>query len=188
MTQQEEDKIIRERDKWFRENMKWLQHEVKHRICKTTGPMSGYNDDLLSVAVLQFLNKPLLQQKQMLDDDRAGWYILVTATRHIQSSTSPFYTQIRKHKMSARSGAMPEQSTEDELEWLEDQDWYQCFQREINNINFYYRQLLEDKFMLGMSYHDMHLKYNITKNSLTRDVRLAIKYLRCKCNFDINNC
>jgi len=184
MTTQEEDIIIRERDQWFRKNIKWLEHEVKYKICKTTGPMSSYWSDLLQIATLQFLNKPLPQQKQMIDDNMAGWYILVTAGRHIQSSTSPFYNQVRKLKLSTRSGAMPERSNEDEDELLENKSWYQCFQREIEKMNFYHRQLLIDKFHDGLTYDEMHQKYNITKISLTNDVRAALKMIRCRCNDD----
>ena len=79
MTKEEENKIIKDREKWFSKNYAWLQKEVKYNICKTTGPMRDYAPDLLQIATLQFLNKPLEQQKQMIDDNMAGWYILTTA-------------------------------------------------------------------------------------------------------------
>lgn len=182
MTQQEIDELIKDRDEWFRRNMRWLQGEISYKICK--GPMTEYADDLLQVSTLQFLTKPWERQKQMLDDNMIGWYILVSATRNIQSSTSPFYNQVRKFKLSARSGAMPDKSNEDEDELLENQGWYQCFKRELASMDFYHRQLLLDKFEEGLTYDEMHEKYKITKISLTTDVRAAMQIIRCKCDND----
>jgi len=186
MNKEEEDKIIRDRDRWFRDNMKWLQHDVKHKICKTSGPMSDYADDLLQVAILQFLKKPLEVQYQMISEEKAGWYILVTATRHIQSSTSPFYSQVRKFKMSVRSGALPEVSNEDDLgaHPFEGFDWYQCYKKTSEKMNFYYRALLEDKYMHQLTFDEIRAKYDITKNSLVSDIKLALQYVRCKCDPD----
>jgi len=97
MTQEEEDEVIRMREEWFRKRFPKLQKEIAYNIAK--GPMDQYKDDLTQIAVLQFLNKPLEVQKQMLDDSKVENYILVTAGMHIRSSTSPFYNQVRKHKL-----------------------------------------------------------------------------------------
>jgi hypothetical protein len=75
-------------------------------------------------------------------------------------------------------------SDEDELELLEDQEWYQCFKREMESMNFYYKQLLIDKYEHGYTFQELNEKYNITKNSLTKDVRAAMQFLRCRCNND----
>ena len=182
MTQQEENEIIRKREKWFSKNYAWLQREVQYTICKKTGPMADYADDLLQIATLQFLNKPLEQQNQMLEDGKAGWYILTTAGFHIRSSSSPFYNIVRKHKMSTRSGALPDRNNEDDDDLIESQDWYQCLQRVLPEMNFYFRQLLLDKYQDGLSFDDLHKKYNITKSSLTKDVQVALQYVRCKCD------
>lgn len=182
MTREEENKIIRMRERWFSENYAKFEREVKRNVIKTSGPMVQFGDDLIQIVVEQFLKKPLPQQKQMIEDNLVQNYLLVTAVRHIQSSTSPFYNQIRKTRLQARSGAMPERSTEEENEWLEEQDWYQCFKREHEKMNFYHRQLLEDKYAHGLSFEQIHQKYNITKNSLNKDIKSALKFLRCRCD------
>jgi hypothetical protein len=182
MTPQEEQEIIAIREKWFRDHFSSLQREIQYNICKTSGPMKDYSDDLTQIAVMQFLNKPLEVQKQMLQDSKVENYILVTAGMHIRSSTSPFYNIVRKHKMQSRSGALPDVSNEDDLEWLEDQEWYQCYKREMEKMNFYFRQLLIDKYEQGLSYDDLHKKYNITKTSLNKDVHAALQFLRCRCS------
>jgi len=184
MTQEEEKEIIKRREEWFRKNYTWFDREVKRNITKTSGPMVQYHYDLIQIVVEQFLKKPLEVQKQMLDDNTVSNYLLVTCVRHLQSSTSPFYNQIRKHRMSARSGAMPDNSNEDDDEPYEDTEWYQCFKKEINNMNFYYRQLLIDKYQEGLTFEQLHQKYNIPKNSLTKDIRAALQFLRCRCDND----
>jgi DNA-directed RNA polymerase specialized sigma24 family protein len=187
MDKEEEDKIIKQRDKWFRDNINWLEQDLKHKICKTTGTMVDYAGDLLQVAVLQFLKKPLEVQYQMISEEKAGWYILVTCTRHIQSSTSPFYNEVRKFKMSTRSGALPELNNEDDpgADPFAEFEWYQCFKREMNTMSFYHKQLLLDKYQDCLTFEEIQKKYNITKNSLVQDIKNALQFLRCRCD---NNC
>ena len=184
MTQEEENEVIRKREEWFRKHFPKLQKEIKYNITKTTGPMSSYDSDLTQIAVLQFLNKPLEVQKQMLDDNKVENYILVTAGMHIRSSSSPFYNQVRKHKMSARSGALPDRTNEDDEFLLENQDFYQCFQREFPKMHYYFRTLLEEKYMNQLTFDEIREKYNITKMSLHQDVKAGLAYLRCKCDND----
>jgi len=121
MTKEEENRIIKLREEWFRKNYAWFEREVGRNIAK--GPMSQFKFDLIQIVVEQFLKKPLEVQLQMIQDDTAGRYLLVTAGRHVQSSTSPFYNIVRKERMKSRSGVLPEKSSEDDPEWLEDQDW-----------------------------------------------------------------
>jgi len=86
--------------------------------------------------------------------------------------------------MSARSGVLPDRNDENEDELLESQDWYQCFQRVLPKMHFYYRQLLLDKYQEGLSFDELHQKYNISKTSLTKDIKAALYYVRCKCDPD----
>jgi DNA-directed RNA polymerase specialized sigma subunit len=187
MNKEEEDKIIRDRDRWFRENYDWFNKQVKKNITKSTGPMVQFHDDLIQIVVEQFLTRSLIQQKQMLDDNVVSNYLLVSAVRHLQSSTSPFYNIVRKERMKSRSGAMPENSDEDEpgANPFEQYDWYQCFKREIDKMSFYHRQLLTDKYQDCLTFEEIQKKYNITKNSLVHDIKSALQFLRCRCD---NNC
>ena len=114
MTQEEENEIIDRRDRWFRDNFNWFNKQVKKNITKSTGPMTQFHDDLIQIVIEQFLTRPLLQQKQMLDDNVVSNYLLVSAVRHLQSSTSPFYNIVRKERMKSRSGAIPDNSNEDD--------------------------------------------------------------------------
>lgn len=171
--------IIQMRDKWFSENYHIIQREVRNNIAKDG--MSGFADDLIQMSTIQFLNKPLDQQYQMLRDNKVKWYILVTAGLNLRSSTSPFYNQIRKFRMSVRTGAIPENSTEDDDVPQELQDDYQCLQREFENLNFYQKRLIEEKFINGLTYKEIRDKYDITLNSLTKDIKEAIRIIKCKC-------
>jgi len=184
MNKEEEDKIIRDRDRWFRDNYVWFNRQVKKNITKPSGPMVQFHDDLIQIVVEQFLTRPLLQQKQMLDDNTVSNYLLVSAVRHLQSSTSPFYNIVRKERMKARSGAIPDNSNENENEPFEQYDWYQCYKRVSGSMSFYYRTLLEDKYMYQLTFDEIRAKYDITKNSLVSDIKLALQYVRCKCDPD----
>jgi len=185
MNKEEEDKIIADRDRWFRDNYVWFNRQVKKNITKPSGPMVQFHDDLIQIVVEQFLTRPLLQQKQMLDDNTVSNYLLVSAVRHLQSSTSPFYNIVRKERMKSRSGAIPDNSNEDENEPFEQYDWYQCFKREMEKMSFYHKQLLLDKYQYCLTFDEIQKKYNITKNSLVNDIKSAMQFLRCRCD---NNC
>jgi hypothetical protein len=184
MTQEEENEIIDRRDRWFRDNFNWFNKQVKKNITKSTGPMTQFHDDLIQIVIEQFLTRPLLQQKQMLDDNVVSNYLLVSAVRHLQSSTSPFYNIVRKERMKSRSGAIPDNSNEDENEPFEEFEWYQCYKKVSGSMSFYYRTLLEDKYMYQLTFDEIRAKYDITKNSLVNDIKLALQYVRCKCDPD----
>ena len=175
----EDKEIIRLREKWFRDNYKRFENEVKHNITKTQGPMKDYLHDLIQIATLQFLNKPLSQQYQMLNDDKVQGYLLVTCKMHIQSSSSPFYNQVRKHKLQTRSGALPEGVWEQNN--IENTDLWDCYQQEMDKLGFYERKLIEEKYFNGLSYDDIHKKYQITKASLITDMKKTFDIIRKNC-------
>jgi hypothetical protein len=89
--------------------------------------------------------------------------------------------------MKSRSGAMPENSNEDDpgVDPFAEFEWYQCFKREMNTMSFYHRQLLIDKYQDCLTFDEIQKKYNITKNSLVNDIKNALQFLRCRCD---NNC
>jgi hypothetical protein len=85
--------------------------------------------------------------------------------------------------MSSRSGAMPEMIVEDDS--LENDPLYSCMMRELNNMHFYYKTLMEDKWMKGMTLNQMRDKYDITLSSLSKDLKIAYEIIRTKCNCEL---
>ena len=69
-------------------------------------------------------------------------------------------------------------STEDEDEYNE---CVECIFREIENLHYYYKTLLTDKFIKGMTYQELHEYYSISKNSLLKDIKVGVEILKQKC-------
>ena len=182
------DKRINE---FVSENYKWLLKEVKKNITK--GKMSEYAEDLLHHIILDLYKMNEGKITQLLDDEKMKWYILSGCGLQLRSSTSPFYRIHRKNKMSARenytSGDDHEFSysggmgiLEQEYIPYEEDELYQCMLREIENLHFYYRALLQDKWIEGLTLVQMREKYNITFSSLSKDLKVAYAIIRERCN------
>jgi len=179
MTKEEIDKGVNE---WFRKNYLYLRREISNNICKDG--MNDYTDDLLQYMVLWFLERPDEQKEQMLNDGTIMNYLLRGASIQLKSNTSPFYSKVRKFKMSARDGdGLPEGL--DENDSFENDPLYQCMMREIDNLHFYYRTLIEDKWMKGLTLGQMREKYNITLSSLSKDLKVAYAIIREKCECEL---
>jgi hypothetical protein len=62
---------------------------------------------------------------------------------------------------------------------------YDCMVEEIDNLHFYYRTLLEDKWFKGMTLNQMREKYDITLSSLSKDLKVAYAIIKEKCNCEL---
>lgn len=177
MTKEEIDKKVNE---WFNKHYLYLRREIANNICKDG--MSDYTDELLSYMVLWFLERSDEQKQNLIENNTIANYILRGASIQLKSNTSPFYSQIRKFKMSAREGVqLPEGSTFDNTP-IEDDELYQCMMEELDNIHWYYRELIKAKWIDGLTLNQMREKYDITLSSLSKDLKLAYKLIREKCN------
>ena len=188
MSRENIDKRINE---FVSQNYKWLLSEVKKNIAK--GKMFDYAEDLLHHVILDLYKMDEGKLNQLLDDEKMKWYILSGCGLQLRSSTSPFYRIHRKLKMSARenytSGDDHEfhfSGTKGILEQVyepyQEDELYTCMMEEIENLHFYYRILLEEKWFKGMTLNEMRDKYNITLSSLSKDLKVAYAIIREKCN------
>ena len=188
MTQQTKEEKI---NKFVAENYTKLLYEVKKNIAKSK--MSEYAEDLLHHIILDLYKMNDAKIDQLLNDNKMFWYLLSGCGLQLRSSTSPFYRVHRKHKMSARenytSGDDHEFTftggmgiLEQVYEPYEEDELYQCMLREIENLHFYYRILLEEKWFKGMTLNQMRDKYNITLSSLSKDLKVAYEIIRTKCD------
>jgi len=179
MSKKELDRGIEE---WFRKNYLHLRREISNNIAKDG--MNQYVDDLLQYMVMYFLERPDEQKEQMLKDNMIENYILRGASIQLKSSTSPFYSKIRKFKMSVREGdGLPD--SPDQNDSYENDVLYQCMMRELDNMHFYYRTLIQDKWFNGLTLHQMKDKYGITLSSLSKDLKVAYAVIREKCNCEL---
>ena len=173
-----EEELRRGLDRWFRNNYESLLYQVKHNIAKNG--MTMYAEELLSHVILWTLERSHEMKEQMLQDNKLENYILRTCSMQLRSSTSPFYREARRFKLQVRSGAMPEMF--DDFTYLEDNELYECMIRELNNIHWYYKKLVEEKWFNNMTYQDIRKKYGITLASIRTDLNIAYNLLREKCD------
>ena len=182
------DKRINE---FVSENYKWLLKEVKKNITK--GKMSEYAEDLLHHIILDLYKMDEGKITQLLDDEKMKWYILSGCGLQLRSSTSPFYRIHRKNKMSSRenytSGDDYEFTfagsvgiLEQIYEPYEGDPLYDCMLREIENLHWYYRTLIKDKWIEGKTLKDMKDHYGITLSSLSKDMKIAYAIIKEKCD------
>ena len=166
-------------NKWFSKNYEYLRREVSNNIA--TESMNVYSDELLSVCLESFLTRTPEQRQQMLDDNKIQNFVLRCCSFQIKSSTSPFYRESRRFKMSAREDSeMPIKFSDDDQP-LEDRDDYQCMMNAIEELHWYHRTLIQEKWFNKMSFQDMRKKYGITLSSLQNDMRLIYNIIRNKC-------
>jgi hypothetical protein len=181
-------------NKFVSENYKWLMKEVKKNIAK--GKMSEYAEDLLHHILLDLYKLSEEKVNQLLDDEKMKWYILSGCGLQLRSSTSPFYRVHRKEKMASRenytggddhefsySGGMG--ILDQVYEPYQEDELYKCMVRELGNMHFYYRTLIQDKHFEGLTLNQMREKYNITLASLTKDIKVGYAIIREKCNCEL---
>ena len=175
-----EEELNREINKWFNKNYESLLYQVKRNICKDG--MSMYSDELLSHVILWTLERKPEMKEQMLKDNKLENYILRTCGLQLRSSTSPFYREARRFKMSARSGVSEIDDILDEgVTSIESDPQYQCMMKEIPQLHWYYQKLIEEKWTNGLTYQQMRQKYGITLSSLKNDFIIIYDILREKC-------
>jgi len=171
-------------DDWVRREYKWIDREIRANIAKNQ--MRDYADDLIQEMMIQLYNMKEEKIEQLLDNGKLKWYVLSGAGMQLRSSTSPFYQRIRKHKMYAREFGLPGTDANifekiDDTEELSTECYYICMQREIENLHWYNKTLLQEYWMQGLHLDDLHAKYKISKKHLTKDLNAAILQIRENC-------
>lgn len=177
------NKKIKDRlDKWFTQNYEWLYGEIETNICK--GMMKEYTGDLVTHMIEFTYGLKGDKITQLLDDDKLGWYLLTGAGMQLRSSTSPFYRTYRKEKSWARENGLPGSHLNifDKPDEPYDEELWQCFQREMDNLEWYHKALMEKKFLQGWTLKEMYDYYEIPKRHIVKDLNEAINIIRNKCN------
>jgi hypothetical protein len=181
-------------NKFVSENYNKLLFEVSKNIAK--GKMSEYRTDLLHHILLDLYKMDENKIDQLLNDNKMFWYILSGCGLQLRSSTSPFYRIHRKEKMASRenyTGGGDHEFNYSGTKGILEQEYvpyeadplYECMEREIDNLHFYYRTLLEDKWMNGMTLNQMREKYDITLSNLSKDLKVAYAIIKEKCDCEL---
>ena len=178
-------------NKFVSENYSRLLSEVSKNIAK--GKMSEYQTDLLHHIILDLYKMEEAKIDQLLNDGKMFWYLLSGCGLQLRSSTSPFYRIHRKQKMSARENYNGGDDHEFNysggrgiLEQVytpyEEDELYICMMREIENMHWYYRTLIQDKWIEGLTLAQMKDKYGITLSNLSKDLKISYAIIRERCN------
>ena len=151
----------------------WINRNYEMLVDNATRITSNRNKaiEILHICMLSLLEYPADKQQRLYDEGKLENYMTMCVNRQWKSSTSPYHRQLRRH---------PQNETE-WIEWKwghnpeEEIDVYdemcECVFRELDDLHFYYRILIQDKFIQGMTYQQMNKKYRISKNALLRDVK-----------------
>ena len=170
-------------DKFVREEYEWLDKEIRANIA--INQMKDYADDLIKEMIIQLYNMNEEKIEKLLDNGKLKWYILSGAGMQLRSSTSPFYLRIRKHKSFARENGLPGSNSNifDTGEVYEeyDESLYQCFKREMENLQWYQKTIMDEYWFQNMTLEEMRAKYNISKRHLVKDLNQAIYDIREAC-------
>lgn len=165
----------REIEIWINSNYKLLHNNV----CRITSHPDK-SSDLLHICLESFIRLPDSRQKQMFDDSKIEHFITSCCNLQFKSATSPYYYQYKKQR-----------SNENEyVDWRHDfgddepseyDEICDCVFENIDSLHWYTKRLVEEKYIQGLTYDELHLKYKINKNALSRDIHLGIDELREKC-------
>jgi hypothetical protein len=159
----------------------WLKREIKQNIAKDG--MSGYAEELLHFIIMELYNKSPEKKQKLLDDNKIPFWILTSSGLQLRSSSSPFYNLIRKNRLQARSG---DSDFEEHIEIQDipyDSEMYDCFKKGMEQLNWYNRKLLEEKFLNQLSFKAISEKYNISTKHLRKDVYIALLEIRKFCKY-----
>ena len=170
MTNKEVD---RELSKVIERDYEWLLSNVSYNITK--GKMSEYNVELLHFIILELYDKEPQYKSQLLKNGKVKYWIITSAGLQLRSSTSPFYRQIRKTRMSVREHP-PELFYE-----AYDPTMWDCYESGMKEIGWYHRHLLTEKYINKLTFNEIHQKYAISKVHLKRDVHDALEMMRKHC-------
>ena len=177
--------------------------QVYPKLLKDAKQVSGYNFnqygyDLLYYTLEKFLcDKPVeYQYKVAITDNKLANYIGRAMSTHIKSSTSSFWHKYRKEAYNSRGVYEAEYRTEDTPKTLEyspdyinedfdspylSNDLGECVVWALNNIHWYYRQILTDYYIENLTYMQIHKKYNISLNSIAQDIKKGHKLIKELC-------
>lgn len=164
---------------------KWINRNYEMLVGNATRITSNRDEatEILHMCVLSLLEYPADKQQRLFDEGKLENYMTMCVNRNYKSSTSPYHRQLRRHPRNETEwvewkwGHNPENDSDDEYN-----EMCECALRELNDLHFYYRILVQDKFINGLTYQQMNEKYRISKNSLLRDVKEGLQMLKLKCN------
>jgi hypothetical protein len=166
---------------------------TKHwkKLVKDSKQVAGYNynqygEDLLLFCLSEFLTKKSLeyQFKVCVIDDKVCNYIGRSMSLNIRSNSSPFWNKYRKESYNSRGVYTSESdpiNIQNSIEETYEIDARDCIMNYIEKLDFYHKALIEDYYINGLTYKEMHKKYGITLFSLKNGVKEGLEIIKNHC-------
>ena len=167
---------------------------TKHypKMLKDEKQITSYNyhlySDLLSFCMEQFLcKKPIdYQFKVCVTDDAILNYMGRSMGLNLRSSTSPYWSHIRKDSYNYRGLYLVESDkdyTKGNYDIIREQemDNQDCVLQALEQLDFYLKPLLTDYYLNGLNYSQLNKKYNISPNHLKKAMDEGLDIIKQQC-------
>ena len=192
MTDSEKRKLINDKI------TQWYPKMYKDSMQISGANFEKYGEDLLAYCLEDFLcNKSIdYQYKISCIDEKLPNYIGYSMGLQIKSSSSPFWFRYRKEGYNSRGIYLAEDGSVEidpsveigeEMDVEFDSPAYvkndlDCLRYALEQLHWYDKVLIDDYFIKGLTYSSMHKKYNISLNSLKKDINSALNKIRKICS------
>ena len=162
------------------------------KMCQDEKRITSYNyhlySDLLSFVLAEFLGKKNIQYqyKVCCIDKKVLNYIGRSMSLNLRSSTSPYWSHIRRDSYNYRGLYLVEtdqayvNGNYDEIEIKQDDD-YNCMLIQLDKLDFYHKPLIVDYYIKGMTYDQLNKKYGIALRHLRLAIDKGINIIRTEC-------
>lgn len=176
----------------------WYAKMYKDSMQISGANFEKYGNDLLAYCLEDFLcNKDIeYQYKVAVQDNKLPNYIGYSMSLQIKSSSSPFWFRYRKEGYNSRGIYLAEDGSVEidpsveigeEMDDEFDSPYYikndlDCVRYALEQLHWYDSHLINDYFIKGLTYQDMHVKYNISLNSLKKDINKALAKIKNICS------
>jgi hypothetical protein len=173
------------------------------KMLKDERRITSYNyhiySDLLSFCLEQFLTKkPLEYQFQCaVIDDKILNYMGRSMSLNLKSSSSPYWNQVRKQSYNFRGVYLVETDAKEKLRRVDKEeldhidetfdlplhqiDPVECINHAIDNLNFYYKALVNEYFINELTYVAIHKKYGISVANVKKAIEEGKQLIKQQC-------
>jgi len=154
--------------------------------------ITSYNyhlySDLLSFCMEQFLSKKSLeyQYKVTVTDDAILNYMGRAMSLNLRSSTSPYWSHIRRDSYNFRGIYLAETDKayiNGDYDVIQEQemDNHGCMLQALEQLDFYHRPLLTDYYLNGLNYSQLNKKYGISLKHLKTAIEEGLNIIKTEC-------
>jgi hypothetical protein len=154
--------------------------------------ITSYNyhlySDLLSFCMEQFLCKKDINYKYKVcvTDDAILNYMGRSMSLNLRSSSSPYWSHIRKDSYNYRGVYLAETDKAyvtgqyDEITIQVDTD-FECMLIQLEKLDFYHKPLIIDYYIQGMTYIQLNKKYGISLKHLKTAIEEGLSIIITEC-------